>query len=384
MNFLFFSAQYLPHMGGVENFTYNISRELIEIGHTVTVVASNTTNSKSREDMDNISVYRLDCYNFIDGRYPIFKRNKQYKETISTLNQFNFDLVVVNARFYFHSILGAKYAYKRKIPCITIDHGTSHLTVHNRILDFVGGYYEHFITHILKKYCSNFYGVSKASSLWLKHFNITSKGEIYNAIDIKKIRTILDKNSASSFRKKEDIPTHATVLAFTGRLLKEKGIIQLVASVEKWNDEHRTAPIYLCLAGEGPLKTYLIEHSNEFVHYLGRLNFEQIIYFLRESDIFVLPSDSEGFSTSLLEAAACRNFIVTTLRGGAKELLPDDTYGIVIDHNDLDSVYNAIETAIKYQNRDEAEEKTYNRVINNFTWEISTNTILSVIQEIKI
>lgn len=378
MNFLFFSAQFLPHMGGVENFTYNISKVLIKNGHTVTVITSNTTNSASLEDMEDISVCRFDCYNFIDGRYPVFKRNKLFKKIIRKLNQSKFDFVIVNTRFYFHSILGAKYAYKHNIPCITIDHGTSHLTVHNKLLDFLGGYYEHFVTFVLKRYCSNFYGVSKASSQWLKHFNIVSKGEIYNAIDLNRIKNITSQNLSLNFRIKENIPNKSIILAFTGRLLKEKGIVQLVAAVEQWNNKHQQAPIYLCLAGEEPLQSFLMEHTNEFIHYLGRLSFEQVIYFLRESDIFVLPSDSEGFSTSLLEAGVCKNYIITTLRGGAKELLPDDTYGIVIENNDLDSVYNAINKALKCQNREEAVNKVYKRIKEKFTWEVTSETIMDI------
>ena len=36
-----FSAQYLPHMGGVERYTYNLAKELINQGNEVVVVTSN-------------------------------------------------------------------------------------------------------------------------------------------------------------------------------------------------------------------------------------------------------------------------------------------------------------------------------------------------------
>ena len=57
MNFLIFSAQYLPHMGGIENFTYNISKELLSRGNKVTVVTNNTVNSPSFETLDEIEVF---------------------------------------------------------------------------------------------------------------------------------------------------------------------------------------------------------------------------------------------------------------------------------------------------------------------------------------
>ena len=51
-----FAAQFLPHMGGVENYTYNISKELIKRGNKVTVVTNNTTGSVTREKMEGIEI----------------------------------------------------------------------------------------------------------------------------------------------------------------------------------------------------------------------------------------------------------------------------------------------------------------------------------------
>lgn len=378
MNFLFFSAQFLPHMGGVENYTYNISKKLIDYGHQVTIVTSNTTKSPSIEIFEGINVFRLDCYNLLNGRFPIYKKNKIFRDIFKRLDQQHYDFCIINTRFYFHSLLGAKYTYKHSIPRIVIDHGTSHLTVHNKLLDYMGEKFEHFLTWQLKKYCKNYYGVSKASSKWLRHFGIISKGEIYNAIDLDRIENIKG-HYKGKFRKDHGIPEDSIVVSYTGRLIKEKGIIQLVRAIQEYNNQSGNK-LYLCLAGEGPLQSFLDEHTSEFIHYLGRLTFEQVICFLKNSDIFVLPSDSEGFSTSLLEAAACKNYIITTMRGGAKELLPDDTYGIVIENNDLDSVYNAIKDALNHRDQKNATSKAYERVKRNFTWEVTSRKLLEISQ----
>ena len=36
-----FAAQYFPHLGGVERYTYNLARKLIKDGNEVVVVTSN-------------------------------------------------------------------------------------------------------------------------------------------------------------------------------------------------------------------------------------------------------------------------------------------------------------------------------------------------------
>ena len=41
-----FSAQYLPHMGGVENYTYHLAKELVERGNSVTIVTCNVEKVK--------------------------------------------------------------------------------------------------------------------------------------------------------------------------------------------------------------------------------------------------------------------------------------------------------------------------------------------------
>ena len=82
MNILIFSAQFLPHLGGIENFTYNLSKCLISKGHNPIVVTSNTTNSPSQEVIDGIQIYRFDCINLIDGRFPIYKKNSTFKQIV--------------------------------------------------------------------------------------------------------------------------------------------------------------------------------------------------------------------------------------------------------------------------------------------------------------
>ena len=120
--YCFFSAQYLPHLGGVERYTYNLARKLIENGNKVIVVTSNLESLATHEIVEGIEIYRFDCLNLLNGRYPILKKNGIYKEIMSHLSRTKIDAVIVNTRFYFHSLVGMKFAYKNNIPCITIEH----------------------------------------------------------------------------------------------------------------------------------------------------------------------------------------------------------------------------------------------------------------------
>lgn len=372
-----FAAQYLPHLGGVERYTYNLAKFLIKKGNQVVIVTSNVQNIDEHEVSEGIEIFRLPCINLLNGRYPVLKFwSNDYRRLYRKIEKHDYELVVVNTRFYLHSICGVKYAKKHGQKSIIIDHGTSHLSVHNKILDTIGGWWEHFITRIDYHYCRDYYGVSEASCEWLKHFGINAKGVLYNAIDLEHIEQI-KSNKKHDFREKFGITENAKVIAFTGRLLKEKGVIPLVESVEKICKQRDD--VYLFLAGDGDLDEYVKEHEAEHIIPLGRLAFEDIISMLSDSDIFCLPSFSEGFSTSVLEAVACGCYVITTERGGSKEMITSRDYGMIIKNNEKKRVYDALTEIIdKDDERTMACIKCYDKLKSNYTWDIVSDKVIEL------
>ena len=366
MNFCIFSANYLPNIGGVERYTYYISKELIKNGHSVTVVTSNVFNLKPIEiTSEGIELCRLPCYNLLSGRYPVYKKNAVFNKIDKHIRSQKYNLVIVNTRFYLHSLYGARFAHDNNIPVITIEHGTSHLTVNNRFLDFCGEKWEHFITKRLKKYCNHYFGVSKAACDWSAHFGIESEGVLYNAVDLNEIETIA-QNPIYHYKEKFNIPVNAKIVVFTGRLIKEKGVYQLLDAFNKLNDKS----VYMFIAGDGPEKQALESIKNKNTFLLGKLDFSHIIALLCESDILCLPSVSEGMSTSVLEAVATKTFVITTETGGTKELILSDDYGIVTESNTSQEIYDSLKYALHNDEfRRIATENSYARLKEVFIWE---------------
>ena len=374
-----FAAQYFPHLGGVERYTYNLAKKLIEAGDEVTVVTSNGQRIASYEKMEGITVYRMPCINLLDGRYPVLKFNGDFRKIHHILREKNFDFVIVNTRFYIHSLYGQWFAWSKKIPVITIDHGSSHLSVNNKMWDAIGGVYEHMITKVGQLFCKDYYGVSKACVEWLWHFHIKAKGVLYNSVDLEEIERLLTAGERT-YRSRFQIPEDATVITFTGRLLPEKGIPQLLDAMDILAKENPN--LYLWVAGDGDLEELVNARQNEHVIPLGRLPFEEIITMLSESDIFCLPSFSEGFSTSILEAIACRCYVVTTKRGGAKETFPTDDYGMVIEDNETTRLTDALRRAVSMgEARDAAVELSYERLKAHYTWDIVSAQVRQLCQE---
>ena len=374
-----FAAQYFPHLGGFERYTYNLAKKLIEDGNEVVIVTSNVYKLPEYERVSGIPVYRVPGWNLLAGRYPVLKMNARFWKINKALKKKNFDMVIVNTRFYPHSLYGMMFAKKIKAKCITLDHGTSHLSVHNKILDIFGAIFEHSLTKIDQIFCKDYYGVSGACNEWLAHFHIKAKGILYNSIDLEEVKNT-QVNIRESYREKYKIPTDAIIVTFTGRLLKEKGLPSLLNVMDRINKKRED--VYLFIAGDGDMEKEVYDRKNKHIIPVGRIDFEHIVTLLTESDIFCLPSFSEGFSTSILEAAACGCYILTTARGGAKELLINDEYGCIIPNNQENILYDAlVEVIDDPDKRKKGIELTYQRIKQKFTWDIVAKNVETICEE---
>lgn len=364
-SFCLFCANYLPNLGGVERYVYNLAKTLVANGNSVTVVTSNVFGLASREiDENGIEIFRLPCHNIMKGRYPILKKNALFRELDAQLCEKHFDLAVINARFYIHSLYAADFAKRNNIRCITVEHGSTHLSVDNKPLDLIVGAAEHLVTALLKKKCTDYYAVSRAACEWSGHFGIKSKGTLYNAVDLQRIEE-LKSNPVCDWRRQLEIPQDAVLIAFTGRLLKIKGVYELLNAVKSLNRDD----IYLVYAGDGAEMTGLKAQGGKNVRFLGQIDFEHIIALLVQSDIYCLPSVSEGMSTSVLEAVAAGAFVITTYNGGARELITSEEYGIITKSNTAEETADAISRALDAEYRERAAKKAYVALENGFTWQ---------------
>lgn len=375
LSFCYVSAQFFPHMGGVEKYTYNLSKELVRQGHSVTIVTSSNQGEKDMDEREGIRIIRLPAYQLMDGRYPIIRKNREFDIMSKFLEKQKFDRVIVNTRFYFLSIWGANLAKKKQIPCILIEHGTAHLKMGSKMTDILAAWAEHMFAAWIKRYHPICMGVSKAACEWLKHFKINAKGVAYNSVEFEKIENLL--HACKPFaREKYQIDQNTAMIMYAGRLVKEKGILQLIDAVKEIS---KTTPVALMIAGDGPLEAEIKKEKGQ-IHYIGKMEFEQIISLMKECDIFCLPSDSEGFPTVVLEAAACGKCVIATTYGGTGEILLKDEYGVLLKNNKMETIKEGLLSILDHpQARKLKGENLHNFVVKRFTWQNTAEAIINVI-----
>ena len=335
-----FSALYAPSMGGVEMYTESLARALADAGCKVSIVTMNTHNAKSYECDGNVEIVRLPALNVLGGRYPLPKRNAEYRAAMERLIKSCPNYVVVNTRFYPLSLTGLSFARKLGIAPVLVEHGSAHLAMGGRITNAIVEAIEHAMTTLDKLQHPTCYAVSKKASAWLDHFDIASAGELPNAIDADQYAA---NASQRNFRAELDIPANALLVASAGRLIPEKGVLQLAQAAQII--EQRNENIQVAIAGAGPLEDQLAAMNIPTVHLLGRLNRADLAALFTQADAYCLPSRSEGFATTLLETAACGTPAIVTNVGGTDELISNASYGTIISDMEPDSIADALQNA---------------------------------------
>ena len=362
------SGYHLPRLGGIERYTDNLSKEIVKKGYKVIIISSDYQFDREYiKETEDITFLKIPVYKLFVSRYPIPKLSRNYKKVIEKLNEFKIDAIIVNTRFHLTSLVGAKYGNKNKIPVFLIEHGSQHLTVDNKVLDYFGSIYEHCLTIYVKRFVDYYYGVSKEACNWQKHFKINSNGVWYNSI----------KDFSKDYKIKKE--KNKINILYAGRILKQKGIIELVNSFNKLCNDYDN--IYLHIAGDGNLlETLKNENKNEKITFYGKLNFKDLCELYSKTDIFVYaPNWPEGLPTGILEAGLMGCAVISSPQGGNKEIIEDNKNGIMInDQNELTEALKKLidnpEIRLQYANN------LKKKVLNNFEWSKTSEKIISDIK----
>ncbi len=147
--------------------------------------------------------------------------------------------------------------------------------------------------------------------------------------------------------RKPDIFT----FVFVGRLVRDKGINELVEAFGRLNKERPDTRLLLVGRQEpelDPLKPETlaaIDHDKS-IEAVGQQS--DVRPWLAASDVFVFPSYREGFPNVVIEAGAmCLPSIVTDING-SREIIIEGKNGAIIPPRDADALYMAMKSFLEY------------------------------------
>lgn len=149
--------------------------------------------------------------------------------------------------------------------------------------------------------------------------------------DPSRVRTVYDGVDPAIFhpgdrgeaRRRLGLPTDERIVLFIGNLVAVKGIDVLLEACKRLAD--RGEQFHCYLVGQGVLRAELERRAAELglgnrVTFIGPVQHAELANWYRASNVFVLPSRSEGVPCVLLEAAACQTPFVASRVGGIPEV----------------------------------------------------------------
>jgi glycosyltransferase involved in cell wall biosynthesis len=140
--------------------------------------------------------------------------------------------------------------------------------------------------------------------------------------------------------------TQSIRIAYVGRLVREQKRVHLLPRIVQRLADTRK-PFVIKIAGSGPQLSWLKRNlqtnsSQQIIRFEGQVPYDRIPELMLSSDIFLLPSDSEGMPISLLEAMAYGTVpVVSDLASGMRDLVSRET-GILVKPDDIDGYSTAI------------------------------------------
>lgn len=139
---------------------------------------------------------------------------------------------------------------------------------------------------------------------------------------------------------------------FVGRIVRDKGINELVSAFSKLNVEYPKTRLFLVGDFENKLDPVDASTKNEIRHNVniisvGRKAGNDLLAYYAASDCFVFPSYREGFPNTVLEAGAMGLPCIVTDINGSREIIRDGYNGLIIPAHDEDSLYNAMKRMIE-------------------------------------
>ncbi|MHB8624058.1 MAG: glycosyltransferase [Sulfuricaulis sp.] len=227
-----------------------------------------------------------------------------------------------NPEAFFYGFLGAKLAGVRVV--IHSEHGRPFPDKPHRMR----------LQRFLSRFTDRIFSVSKQ----LKQDLVTHIGipaaridVLYNGVDT----NMTCARDRTAVRRELNLHDSDIVIGSVGRLVSVKNYAMLLRAVSALLANHEVKVIFV---GEGPERPALEALTDSLqirqsVRFLGHRN--DVRDMLIGMDIFVLPSQSEGMSNTLLEAMAAGIPVVASDVGGNTEIVRDKQDGLIFHHNDL-------------------------------------------------
>ncbi len=158
------------------------------------------------------------------------------------------------------------------------------------------------------------------------------------------------------------------VVTFLGRITMQKGPEYFVEAANMVL--HRTRNVRFCFAGSGDMMDQMIYLAAERgiadrFHFPGFMRGKQVYECLKDSDVYVMPSVSEPFGISPLEAMQCGTPSIISKQSGCAEILHNC---IKVDYWDIHALADAMYSICHNESLFHYLQEEGKKEVDQITW----------------
>jgi len=203
------------------------------------------------------------------------------------------------------------------------------------------------LTYVLSTnlFC-NSYGLKEyiQQNLTKREINVVANGSI-NGVDTDYFKDTFSEKEKEEQRKKLGIYQDDFVLLFVGRVVKDKGVNELLQAFTLLHEEYKELKLLIVgdfeeeLSPIEPKSVTLLKTDKNIIS----VGFQKDIRpYLSISNLFVLPSYREGLPNSLIEAGSFGIPLLATDINGCNEVIIPNKTGILVEKKSVESLVDGI------------------------------------------
>ncbi len=339
---------------------YKTAHILKQEGYTVSVLTTQTKESKRYERISGIPVYRVPCFMLpdpINVAIPFGFFFSLYR----FIRRESCDTYIVNKHMFITSwgVLLLRLMGKQVILQTDTFPGVNWFT-RNAFVNSILWLYARTIGWCILKLSSQVVVLYSqlqhvGRKLLLKKIHV-----IHNGVDSEFFDQQQPAKDILALKKNK------TLITFIGRLDAVKGYDTLLQVVQQFSTKKNIHFLFVCGNKHKELqKTLQKKHRN--ATFLGFR--KDIASILKASDIYVLPSYNEGLPNTLMEAMSCKIPCIASRVGGVSDLITDKKNGLLIKRQEPKALGQALQKLIDNSHLREIYGKAgYERIQKAFSF----------------
>lgn len=373
------TQDFLPEVGGIQTYSYELALRLHEKCEHFMVVAPACRGAAETDRRLPYPVYRVKARNDLLGPASIPNLPAYwYKKNIDTVFHAQWQSLPV-------SVLAKKAGVIRYLFVAAHARELLFNPLEKSILP--ERWYDRYRDYLLDK-ADHFFPVSDFTADLIHRLDI----------DRQKITTVINGTDPGKFypkkvpglRKKWGLKDERILMTIT-RLNARKGIDTVLRSLPAILD--RFPDLKYVIVGGGEFEPRLKELVRELnlgdaVIFTGRVSYEELNDYYNLCDLFVMPSISdypnvEGFGIVFLEANACEKPVIGSTSGGIPSAVVDGETGLLVEERKPDRLAKAVIELMSDPERMRKMGKNgRERVLNEANWNAVSEKLFNRMKQI--